>query len=101
VPRSALIAARRCVIIIIPRHCELRGYFSLASLRAPWLFFPRVIASAVVIFLPVIASARAAGREAIQKKHRGLVINPQAWIAARLAAARNDAGYEFGFHGVK
>jgi hypothetical protein len=55
----------------------------------------------VVIFLPVIASARAAGREAIQKKHRGLVINPQAWIAARLAAARNDAGYEFGFHGVK
>jgi len=43
-------------------------------------------------FSSVIASARAAGREAIQKKQRGLVINPQAWIATRLIAARNDAG---------
>jgi len=48
----------------------------------------------------VIASARAAGREAIQKKQRDLMIEPQEWIATRLAAARNDARYGFGFHGV-
>jgi len=39
-------------------------------------------------------------REAIKKKQRDLMIEPQEWIATRLAAARNDARYGFGFHGV-
>jgi len=39
----------------------------------------------------VIATAREAGREAIQKKQRELIKRINAWIAAPSATARNDA----------
>jgi len=42
--------------------------------------------------LGVIASASEAWREAIQKKTPRFDGDGEAWIAARLAAARNDAG---------
>ena len=56
-------------------------------------FFPPFNFPLALCILPrVIARARAAGHEAIQKKQRGLLIEPKEWIAARLAAARKDAG---------
>ena len=40
----------------------------------------------------VIATAREAWREAIQRKQRGLIKRIKAWISAPSATARNDGG---------